>query len=66
MFALGTTTKAVQFHPEFDGDAMRGYVEARAHLIDAEGLDSKAIHAAAVDAPHGAETLRNFLRHVVR
>lgn len=66
MFSVGPTTKAVQFHPEFDGDSMRGYVEARAHLIDAEGLDSKAIHAHAVDAPHGAETLRNFLKHVVR
>jgi GMP synthase (glutamine-hydrolysing) len=64
MFAVGATTKCVQFHPEFDGDAMRGYVEARAHLIDAEGLDSKAILARAVDAPHGAETLRNFLRFV--
>lgn len=64
MYAVGATTKCVQFHPEFDGDSMRGYVEARAHLIDGEGLDSKAIHARAVDAPHGAETLRNFLRHV--
>jgi GMP synthase (glutamine-hydrolysing) len=64
MYVIGNTTKCVQFHPEFDGDSMRGYVEARAHLIDAEGLDSKAIHARAVDAPHGAETLRNFLRLV--
>lgn len=64
IYAVGRTTKCVQFHPEFDGDSMRGYVEARAHLIDAEGLDSKAIHAQAVDAPHGAETLRNFLRLV--
>lgn len=64
MFSVGPTTKCVQFHPEFDGDSMRGYVEARAHLIDAEGLDSKAIHARSVDAPHGAETLRNFLRLV--
>jgi GMP synthase (glutamine-hydrolysing) len=63
MFAVGATTKCVQFHPEFDGDSMRGYIEARAHLIDAEGLNSKAIHAAAVDA-QAAETLRNFLRLV--
>lgn len=64
MYSVGPTTKCVQFHPEFDGDSMRGYVEARAHLIDAEGLDSRAIRARAVDAPHGAETLRNFLRLV--
>ena len=65
MYAVGETTRGVQFHPEFDGDVMRGYVEARAHLIAAEGLDPDAIHAGAVDAPHGAETLRNFIRHVV-
>jgi GMP synthase (glutamine-hydrolysing) len=66
IYAVGDTTKCVQFHPEFDGDAMRGYVEARAHLVEAEGLDAKAIHARTVDAPHGAETLRNFVRYVVR
>lgn len=66
MYAIGETTKCVQFHPEFDGDAMRGYVEARAHLIDAEGLDSSSIYGRTVDTPHGAETLRNFVRFVVR
>jgi GMP synthase (glutamine-hydrolysing) len=66
IYVLGSTTKCVQFHPEFDGDAMRGYVEARTPLIEAEGLDARAIHAAAVDTPHGAGTLRNFARHVVR
>ena len=62
MFAVGATTKCVQFHPEFDGDAMRGYVEARTERIVAEGLDAKAILARASDAPHGAEILRNFVR----
>lgn len=66
MFAVGETTRCVQFHPEFDGDVMRGYVRARAHLVAAEGLDPDAIHDRAADAPHGAETLRNFIRHVVR
>ena len=65
IFSVGETTHAVQFHPEFDGDAMRGYVDARAHLVNAEGLDAAAIRERSVDAPHGAETLRNFIRHVV-
>lgn len=64
MFAVGNI-KCVQFHPELDGDAMRGYVDARAHLVTAEGLDAEAIRARSVDTPQGAETLRNFLRHVV-
>ena len=66
VYVIGKTTKCVQFHPEFDGDIMRGYVEARSPLIAAEGLDPESIRAAAVDAPHGAEILRNFVRHVVR
>lgn len=65
-YAIGDSVKCVQFHPEIDGDAMRGYIAARAHLIDAEGLDAKAILERAVDAPTGADTLRNFVRNVVR
>ena len=64
-FVVGRTTKCVQFHPEFDGDAMRGYLEARAHLISGEGGDPQAILARATDAPEGAATLRNFVLHVV-
>lgn len=66
MYAVGETTKCVQFHPEFDGDSARGYIEARAELLRAEGLDADAIRARTGDAPHGAQTLRNFIRHVVR
>lgn len=63
-FAIGDRIKCVQFHPEFDGDAMRGYVEARAHLIQAEGGDPQAVLERVVDAPDGASTLRNFVRLV--
>jgi GMP synthase (glutamine-hydrolysing) len=64
-FAVGDVIKCVQFHPEMDGDAMRGYLEARAHLIEAEGGDPQALLARATDAPEGASTLRSFVRHVV-
>jgi GMP synthase (glutamine-hydrolysing) len=66
IFVVGLRTKCVQFHPEIDGDAMRGYVAARAHLIEAEGGDAQSILARAVDAPDGATTLRNFVLNVVR
>lgn len=64
-FAIGDNVKCVQFHPEIDGDAMRGYISARAHLIEKEGRDPAPILAGAVDTPDGAETLRNFVRRVV-
>jgi GMP synthase (glutamine-hydrolysing) len=64
-FALGEAIKCVQFHPEIDGDAMRGYVEARASLIEGEGGDPRAILERTTDAPEGASTLRGFVRFVV-
>jgi GMP synthase (glutamine-hydrolysing) len=65
IFVVGTKTKCVQFHPEIDGDAMRGYLSARAEIIESEGLDAKGMLARAVDTPDGAATLRNFVKHVV-
>ena len=65
-FSIGETVKCVQFHPEIDGDAMRGYVEARAHLIEGEGGDARAILERVTDASDGASTLRSFVRLVVR
>jgi GMP synthase (glutamine-hydrolysing) len=64
-FVIGGTIKCVQFHPEFDGDTMRGYIEARSELIASEGGDPAALLARATDAPEGASTLRSFLRFVV-
>jgi GMP synthase (glutamine-hydrolysing) len=65
-FALGKAIRCVQFHPEIDGDAMRAYVAARAHLITAEGGDPEAIRGRAVDAPDAEQTLRNFVRGFAR
>ncbi len=66
VFVLGPSTKCVQFHPEIDADAMRGFVETRADQIRSEGGDPEAILAAVSDTPDGASTLRNFVLHVVR
>lgn len=64
-YAIGATIKCVQFHPEIDGDAMRGYVAARASIIATEGGDPAAILARVTDTPDGAATLRAFVRAVV-
>ncbi len=64
-FALGEAMRCVQFHPEFDGNAMRAYIEARAHLIAAEGGDAEALLAKATDCPQGEAVLRNFVRRFV-
>lgn len=62
----GKRAWGVQFHPEIDGDAMRGYIEAREHHIRGEGLNYDHIHGRTTDTPAGARMLRRFARAVTR
>ncbi len=50
----------VQFHPEIDGDLMRGYLTARREAIVSEGLPHAELLATATDAPHAIELMRSF------
>jgi GMP synthase (glutamine-hydrolysing) len=63
-YALGDRVRCVQFHPEIDGDAMRGYIGARAHFMRDEGLDPEHARARAHDAD-GAAILKSFVRAFV-
>jgi GMP synthase (glutamine-hydrolysing) len=64
-FGVGRFARTTQFHPEFDGAIVRGYLEARRDQLRAEGMDPDALHEAAVDAPHARSLLPNFVRHFV-
>jgi GMP synthase (glutamine-hydrolysing) len=61
-YAVGERTWGVQFHPEFDGDIVRGYVRARAAQMEAEGLSPAAAIEGATDTPHGRQVLALFAR----
>jgi GMP synthase (glutamine-hydrolysing) len=50
----------VQFHPEFDADVIRGYLETRREVLLSEGLDADALLAAVRDSAHGRSLLRRF------
>jgi GMP synthase (glutamine-hydrolysing) len=50
----------VQFHPEFDADIARGYIEHRATDLESEGFDRDALASMLADDPAGAALLRRF------
>ncbi len=57
--------RTVQFHPEFRGEIVKGYIEARREILRGEGLDPEALHAAATDAPNATRVLKNFVTHLI-
>jgi GMP synthase (glutamine-hydrolysing) len=59
-FRLGRCAWSVQFHPEFDVEVVRGYIETRRDLIEADGLDVDAILSATAESDHGIRLLRRF------
>ena len=61
-FAVGDRAWGVQFHPEFDADIVRGYIDARRQQLVLEGLDADALWQRATDTPHGRQLLERFTR----
>jgi len=59
-FSLGEQAWGVQFHPEFDADILRGYLEARRSDIASEGIDVDAQLKATRDSDHGHRILLRF------
>ena len=54
----------VQFHPEIDGELMRGYLHARKEVIVAEGLPHDDMVQTAQDAPHAINLMKKFAKKV--
>ncbi|MBS0430182.1 MAG: glutamine amidotransferase [Proteobacteria bacterium] len=61
-FRIGDRAWGVQFHPEFDDDAMRGYVDTLA----AGRPDAQALRAQVRPTPEAASLLRRFAELVER
>jgi len=57
---FGPRQWGVQFHPEFDREIMRRYVEARRAVLAAEGFDPDQMIAAAVETPDLSRVLERF------
>ena len=59
-FAIGDSAWAVQFHPEFDADVMRRYIDARRESISKEDLRPEQLLEQVEDSPHGSMLLQRF------
>ena len=65
-FRWGEAAWGVQFHPEFSAGHMRGYIQARADALAAEGGDPRALAQQVRAAPQARRLLRRFVRHARR
>lgn len=65
-FRVGKHVRGVQFHPEFDADVMRGYLNARSELVRSEGGNPEALLAGVHVPTRGETILRNFAASVGR
>jgi GMP synthase (glutamine-hydrolysing) len=59
-YAVGERTWGVQFHPEFDAEVMRSYLDGRRDALRAEGLDPDALLSEVRETPAGAQVLARF------
>lgn len=59
-FHVGGKAWGIQFHPEFDADIVRGYLDARRGVIEGEGLDFEKLRRHVSETPIGASVLRRF------
>lgn len=56
----GSAAWGVQFHPEFDANIVRAYIDASRDDMSREGLDPEAIWHSATDTADGTFVLRRF------
>ncbi len=60
IFRLGDCAWGVQFHPEYNADIMRAYIEEQSVELTSEGIDVQKILSEVEDTSIASATLRNF------
>jgi GMP synthase (glutamine-hydrolysing) len=60
-YRLGPAAWGVQFHPEFDAEVSRAYIEARREVLLREGLDPDALLRRVEECEHGPRLLARFV-----
>jgi GMP synthase (glutamine-hydrolysing) len=59
-FSLGSSAWSLQFHPEFDAEVVRAYIERCSKSLRAEGLDPQSLKRAVKDTPYGEQIMLRF------
>jgi GMP synthase (glutamine-hydrolysing) len=59
-FAVGESAWGVQFHPEFDAEVVRAYIEECREELLSQGQSPADLAARTVDTPYGTEILKRF------
>ncbi len=63
-FRLGQCAWGVQFHPEFNVEIMRSYIQEQASEIESAGLNASQLLCAVSETPIAARILKKFGRFV--
>lgn len=63
-FRVGDCAWGVQFHPEYNVDIMRAYVEAQEEDIQTSGRDMEKVLGEVIDTPVASQVFRNFAHFV--
>ena len=59
-FRLGKCAWGVQFHPEYNGDIMRSYIQEQANDLKSDGFDVPQLFSEVSETPISAEIFRRF------
>lgn len=59
-FVYGEHVWGIQFHPEFDADVTRAYIQEHRQELEAEGQDPDQLINTCIDTPFGGRLLRRF------
>lgn len=63
LLRYGPQAVSVQFHPEFNAEVMRAYIQRKRHDLHREGGDPASIFRAVAPTPLARQLLRRFARH---
>ncbi len=63
-FAFGSNIWGFQFHPEFDADVSRAYIEEDREKLTQQGRDPEILSRDARDSDHGIVLLRRFAQRL--